>query len=74
MPVQVFTAGWLLPVADPPIADGAVAIAGARIVDVGAGAAVAARHPSATVRHLGADALVMPAALRLSANAKAETA
>lgn len=57
--MRVLRAGWVLPVAGEPIADGAVAIADGRIVDVGPGAELAARHPGAS-RHLGADAIVMP--------------
>ena len=55
----IYRADWVLPVAGPFVAGGAVAVAGGRIAAVGAAADVAAAHPGAQVVDLGR-AIVMP--------------
>ncbi|MEE4274987.1 MAG: amidohydrolase [Thermoleophilia bacterium] len=55
----IYRADWVLPVAGPFVAGGAVAVAGERIAAVGAAAEVAAAYPEAKVVDLGR-AIVMP--------------
>jgi cytosine/adenosine deaminase-related metal-dependent hydrolase len=55
----IYRADWVLPVAGPFVAGGAVAVAGERIAAVGAAAEVAAAYPGAQVVDLGR-AIVMP--------------
>ncbi len=58
MPVRVVAAPWVLPGPDlPPVRDGAVALDGDRIVDVGPRAALEARHGAAE----RVDAVLLPA-------------
>ncbi|RPI30570.1 MAG: hypothetical protein EHM52_03125 [Actinomycetota bacterium] len=56
---MIYRADWVLPVAGPFVAGGAVAVAGERIAAVGAAAEVAAAYPGAQVVDLGR-AIVMP--------------
>lgn len=55
MTLRVYRAAWVLPISSPPIADGAVAIEGPRIVSVGPFATA----PAGTVVDLG-DAVLLP--------------
>jgi cytosine/adenosine deaminase-related metal-dependent hydrolase len=55
---QLLTARWVFPISSPPIADGAVAIQGGRIVGVGARAELTAAHAAARRWDLGAAALL----------------
>ncbi len=55
----VYIARHVLPVASPPIENGAVAVEGERVIAVGPGADVVAAHPQAEIRHLG-QAVLMP--------------
>jgi 5-methylthioadenosine/S-adenosylhomocysteine deaminase len=57
--VTLYRADWVLPVAAPVLADGALAVAGERIVAVGPASDLAAAHPGAEVVDLGR-AIVMP--------------
>ncbi|HZH31583.1 MAG TPA: amidohydrolase family protein [Pyrinomonadaceae bacterium] len=57
-PVKLYRARWVVPIASPFIEDGAVAIAGARIVGVGARAALAARYPLAACEDFGEAAII----------------
>ncbi len=58
--VEVLRAGWVLTVdaSDTVWSDGAVALGGGRILDLGPAADVVARHPTAPVRHLPGHVLV----------------
>jgi len=55
---KIYSARWVVPVTAPPIADGAVAVEGARIVAVGPRADVRAQFPDATTEDFGAAALM----------------
>ncbi|HEY1403226.1 MAG TPA: amidohydrolase family protein [Pyrinomonadaceae bacterium] len=57
-PVKLYCARWVVPVATPAIEDGAVAVAGARIVGVGTRADVAAQFPAASCEDFGAAAII----------------
>ena len=57
--ITIYRADWLLPVSAPALADGALAVAGERIVDVGGAPDLRAAHPEAPVVDLG-NAIVMP--------------
>lgn len=50
MPVRIHAADLVLPLAGPPVAHGAVAVSGDRVVDVGEYGQVRHRHPDAPVR------------------------
>jgi cytosine/adenosine deaminase-related metal-dependent hydrolase len=58
--VQVLRAGRVLPVAGPPVADGAIVVDGADIRALGTAEELVARHPGAAVTDLGDDGLLMP--------------
>jgi 5-methylthioadenosine/S-adenosylhomocysteine deaminase len=55
----LYLANWVIPISSPPIADGAVAVDGDRIVGVGARDAMLAQFPSASTRDFG-EAAVLP--------------
>ncbi len=57
--MKILTARFVVPVSEPPIADGAVVIDRDRIVDVGELSAVAESYPQADVEDLG-EAAIMP--------------
>ena len=57
--ITIYRADWVLPVAAPVLADGAVAVAGERIVAVGPAPKVVADHPQGRVVELGR-AIIMP--------------
>jgi cytosine/adenosine deaminase-related metal-dependent hydrolase len=57
--VVLYCSSWVLPVSQPPIADGAVAVRGERIVAVGTAAELHSAHPDAVVEELG-QCIVMP--------------
>ena len=57
--VTIYRADWLLPVSAPGLADGALAVAGERIVAVGPAAAVVASYPDAELVDLGRS-VIMP--------------
>ena len=57
--VTVYRAAWVLPVSAPPIPDGALAVAGERIVGVGPADELAASSPQAAVVDLD-QAIIMP--------------
>ncbi|HEX8070396.1 MAG TPA: amidohydrolase family protein [Pyrinomonadaceae bacterium] len=56
---KIYCARWVVPVAAPPVADGAVAVNGARVAAVGTRADVAAQFPAAAVEDFGA-AVILP--------------
>jgi cytosine/adenosine deaminase-related metal-dependent hydrolase len=56
---KIYTARWVLPIASPPIEDGAVAVEGKLIVGVGSRAQVEAKFPDASFDHLGS-AVILP--------------
>ena len=58
--MRLLRAGWVLPMVADPIADGAVAVRGDAICDVGPAAELVARHPEAALDDLGADAVLLP--------------
>lgn len=58
MATKLYAARWVLPVSSVVIEDGAVAVEAARIVAVGARAALVAEFPGAVVEDFGAAALV----------------
>jgi cytosine/adenosine deaminase-related metal-dependent hydrolase len=55
---KIYSARWVVPVSAPPFADGAVAVAGARIIAVGARADVRRQFPDATTEDFGTAALM----------------
>lgn len=55
---KLYTARWVLPVCAPLIEDGAVAVAGTRIVGVGARREMAAQFPEALCEDFGAAAII----------------
>jgi aminodeoxyfutalosine deaminase len=57
--VTLYRADWVLPVAAPVLADGAVAVVGDRILAVGPAAEISAAHPGAETMDLGRS-IVMP--------------
>src|SRR5438046_1611033 len=54
----LYCARWVLPVSSPAIDDGAIAVAGDRIVSVGPSATLRKQNPEATVRDLGESAII----------------
>ena len=54
----IYSARWVLPIASPPIENGAVAVAGETIVGAGAREALSARFPHAAVTDFGASVLL----------------
>lgn len=54
----IYSAKWVLPIASPPIENGAVAVDGAQIVGVGAATAIASRFPHAVIADFGASAIL----------------
>ncbi|HEX8131685.1 MAG TPA: amidohydrolase family protein [Pyrinomonadaceae bacterium] len=57
-PVKLYCARWVVPVATPAFEDGAVAVAGARIVGVGARVELAAQYKDAACEDFGAAAII----------------
>ena len=57
-PIKLYCARWVVPVAKPAFEDGAVAVAGTRIVGVGARAELAAQYPAAACEDFGAAAII----------------
>src|SRR5664280_680256 len=57
--LTIYRADWVIPVAAPVLADGALAVAGERIAAVGSAGDVTAAHPEAPVVDLGRS-VVMP--------------
>lgn len=55
---EVHAADWVVPVVEPPLHEGAIAIAAGAIVDVGPRDDVLGRHPSAHVEEHGAAAIL----------------
>ncbi|MGH2505240.1 MAG: amidohydrolase family protein, partial [Ktedonobacterales bacterium] len=60
--VTLLTARYVFPVTAAPLVDGAVAVEGERILEVGPGAALTARYPGARRIALG-EAALLPAAI-----------
>ncbi|HUQ34340.1 MAG TPA: amidohydrolase family protein [Pyrinomonadaceae bacterium] len=56
---NIYCARWVLPVASPAVEDGAVAVEGSLIMDVGGRKDIAARFPEARVRDFG-EAAILP--------------
>jgi 5-methylthioadenosine/S-adenosylhomocysteine deaminase len=56
---QLYCARWVIPVTNPEIADGAVAVEGTRIVGVGTRAELAAQFPEARQTNFG-EAAILP--------------
>ena len=54
----LYCASWVLPVSSPPIEDGAIAISGDRIADVGARSLLKTRFPTAEIRNFGMAAIL----------------
>ena len=54
----IYSASWVLPIASPPIANGAVAVTGEMIVGVGARDDLVARFPHAVATDFGASVLL----------------
>jgi 5-methylthioadenosine/S-adenosylhomocysteine deaminase len=54
----IYSARWVLPIASPPIENGAVAVAGETIVDVGARDDLVARFPDAAATDFGTSVLL----------------
>ena len=57
--ITIYRADWILPVSAPPIADGALAVSGDRLLGVGAAPDLLADHPASTVVDMGR-AIIMP--------------
>ena len=55
---KIYAARWVLPVSSPPIENGAVAIDGPLIVDVGDAAEVGLRFPGARVENFGQSVII----------------
>lgn len=56
--LTIFTAHWLLPIAAPPIAFGAVAVQADEILAVGSREDICAQYPEASLRDFGAAAIL----------------
>ena len=54
----LYCASWVLPVSSPPIEDGAIAISGDRIADVGARSLLQTRFPTAETSDFGTAAII----------------
>jgi cytosine/adenosine deaminase-related metal-dependent hydrolase len=55
----LYSARWVLPISSSSIKDGAIAIEGSHIIDVGTRPSLAAKYPDATVHHYP-DAVILP--------------
>jgi len=55
---KIYCASWVLPISSPPIADGAIAVAGQQIVSVGTRSALLAQFSEATTLALGECAII----------------
>src|SRR5260370_37487398 len=55
----IYCARWVLPVSSLPIADGAIAVEGDKVISVGSRAALAREFPQATVRDF-AESVIIP--------------
>jgi cytosine/adenosine deaminase-related metal-dependent hydrolase len=56
--ITLYCARWVLPVSSPAIGDGALAVAGDRIVAVGSRIALVKEFPEAAIRELGESAII----------------
>ena len=54
----LYSASWVLPVSSSPIEDGAIAISGDRIVDLGARSLLKTKFPAAETRDFGTAAII----------------
>ena len=57
--ITLYCARWVLPISSSPIEDGAIAIEGSKLIDVGERLSVIEKFPGAKVHHLG-DAAILP--------------
>lgn len=57
--ITLYSARWILPVSSAPIEDGAIAIEGNRIADVGTRLSLAKKFPGAPAQHFG-EAAILP--------------
>ena len=57
--IKMYSAAWVVPISSAPIVDGAVAVDGPAIVDVGSRAEVAAKFPDARSEHFS-EAIILP--------------
>lgn len=57
--ITLYSARWVLPIASPVIEHGAVAVAGAQIVGVGAARDIRSRFPDTVVSHFG-NSIILP--------------
>jgi len=55
---KLYQARWVLPVSAPPIADGAIAVTGEKIVSVGTRSSLLAQFPEAATLDLGESAII----------------
>ena len=55
---KLYQARWVLPVSAPPIADGAIAVTGEKIVSVGTSSSLLAQFPEAATLDLGESAII----------------
>ncbi len=54
----LYCAGWVLPISSPPIEDGAIAVVGDRIAEVGARPSLEAQFPAAAAHHFATAAII----------------
>jgi cytosine/adenosine deaminase-related metal-dependent hydrolase len=55
----LYSARWIMPISSPSIADGAIAIEGNQITDIGVRTSLASKYPDATIHHYP-DAAILP--------------
>lgn len=55
----LYSAGWVLPISSPPLADGAIVVDGPNLIGVGSRAELVSQFPDAARRDLG-DAAILP--------------
>ena len=55
---RLYCARWVLPISSPAIGDGAIAVAGDRIISVGPRSTLREQFPEATIRDLGDSAII----------------
>lgn len=56
---SIYSARWVLPISSSPIEDGALAIDGSEIIDIGGRSSLTAKFPGAEARHFG-EAAILP--------------